>query len=418
MVTVWYTGVHRRRRLLTSSVAVMGAIALAAGAGAVMVAGNPPRAGAAPEVVTRPASGTWIIDGHGYGHGRGMSQWGARAAAAAGRSGEQILAFYYPGTTRRGIGNPVLRVKVGTDPFPQLRPVGGLRVYWGTRNAGLPVVRGAIRWQAAPWGTGLRMRYKTAAAWKWWGPALPGQVSFAAANGVLRAYRNDGRGTDYRETLQVFRAGPTSSTVNKVHLEAYLRGVVPRESPASWPAQALRAQAVAARTYAYARIRNPLSSRYDICDTTACQVYGGAANYRSNGSRLSGEAASTNRAIAGTGGVILTRGGRPASTEYSASHGGWVAVPAKKDPWTAGDPYATWSVRVPVSAVARYVGLRRLDQVQITGRDGAGQWSGRVLSATLTGIDGAGKPRAVRVSGSTLRAALGVKSTYLRIRKG
>jgi stage II sporulation protein D len=415
--------VHRRRRLLTSTAAVIGAITVAAGASVVMVAGDPPRAAAAPEIVTRPASGTWIVDGHGYGHGRGMSQWGTRAAAAAGRSGEQILAFYYPGTTRTGVGDPMIRVRVGADAFPQLRPVGGLRVYWGTRNAGLPAIRGAIRWQAAPWGDGLRMRYKTARAWKWWGPALPGDLSFAAGGGVLRVYRNDGRGTDYRGTLRVYRSGSTTVAVNRLRLDSYLRGVVPRESPASWPVQALRAQAVAARTYAYARLRSPLSSRYDICDTTSCQVYGGMTNYRADGSRISGEQASTDKAIAGTGGMILTRDGRPAATEYSASHGGWIArgapyLPPKKDPYTAGDPYATWSVRVSVAAVGRYAGLKRLDKVQITARDGAGQWGGRVLGATLTGIDGSGKPRAVQVSGSALRAALNVRSNYLRIRTG
>jgi stage II sporulation protein D len=390
----------------------------------VMVGGGQPPAAAAPEVVTRPPSGAWIVDGHGYGHGRGMSQYGARAAAAAGRSAEQILAFYYPGTARTGVGDPVVRVRLSVDSYPQLRPVGGLQVRWGSRSAVLPVVRGALRWQAAPYGDGLRMRVKTAKAWTWWGPALPTQVSFAAAHGVLRLYRTDGRATDYRETVDVTRVGSATVTVNRLHMQAYLRGVVPRESPSYWPQAALRAQAVAARTYAYARVRSPLSTRYDICDTTSCQVYGGAVNYSAAGARVSGEQASTDTAVGATRGVVLTVAGRPASTEYSASHGGWIAaggrsyLPAKKDPWTAGDPYATWSVRVSVAAVGRKLGLTRLDKVQITARDGAGQWGGRVLGATLTGLDGAGKPRSVQVSGSTLKNALGVKSNYLRIRTG
>ena len=403
---------------------MIGAIALLAGAGAVMVGGDPPRAGAAPEVVTRPASGLWVVDGHGYGHGRGMSQYGARAAAARGMTAEQILGFYYRGTTRSRIGNPVLRVRLSLDPYPKLRPVGGLRVYWGTRSAALPAVRGALRWQAAPWGDGLRMRYQTATAWRWWGPALPTRLAFGASRGMLRAYRNDRSATDYRERLEVSRVGAVTRTVNRLHLETYLRGVVPRESPASWPIQALRAQAVAARTYAYARIRNPLSSGYDICDTTSCQVYGGATRYRADGRRLAGEERSTDTAVASTAGVVLTAGGRVASTEYSASHGGWIAaggpayLPAKRDPYTAGDPYATWSVRVRVADVATAAGLRRLDRVQVTARDGAGQWGGRVLGATLTGLDPAGRPREVRLGGSALRDALGVRSTYLRIRTG
>lgn len=389
-----------------------------------MVAGDQPRAAAAPEVVTRSASGQWIVDGHGFGHGRGMSQYGARAAAANGSSAEQILAFYYKGTARTGVGNPVIRVRVSLSSYPRLRPVAGLRVYWGTRTAALPVVRGANRWQAAPWAGGLRMRYQTATQWVWWGPALPGQVAFGASNGVLRAYRTDNTATDYRERLEVTRSGSVTTTVNRLRMESYLRGVVPRETPASWPIQALRAQSVAARTYAYARIRNPLSSRYDICDTTSCQVYGGSANYRSNGTRVSGEQPTTDKAIGGTAGMILTAAGKPAATEYSSSHGGWIAyggtsyLQPKKDPYTAGDPYANWSARVSVAAVGRVFGLSRLDKVQITGRDGAGQWGGRVTGATLTGLDGAGKPRSVQVSGSALRNALGVRSNYLRLRTG
>lgn len=276
----------------------------------------------------------------------------------------------------------------------------------------------------ARWGSTLRARFLDRAGWPWYGPALPATVTLTASHGVVRVYWNPGTATDYRESLVVTRAGGLSRVVNRLHLESYLRGVVPRESPASWPVQALRAQAVAARTYAYGRLRNPLSAYYDICPTTACQVYGGATNYRTDGTRLSGEEARSTTAVTTTGGTILTYRGAPAATEYSASHGGWIAyggrsyLPAKKDPNTAGDPYANWSVRVRTATVGTAFGLARLDKVQITGRDGAGAYGGRVLSATLSGIDGAGKPRAVAVSGAALRNALGARSTYLRIRTG
>ena len=404
----------------------MGAIALAAGAGVVMVVGDPPRAAAAPEVVSRTASGTWIVDGHGFGHGRGMSQHGARAAAVRGLSAERILGFYYPGTTRASIGNPMIRVLVNdaAQPFVQLRPIAGLRVGWTGRGFALPALAGVQRWQVAAWGGTLRMRYFTRTGWHWYGPALPATVTLAASRGVVRVFRADRTATDYRGTLVVTRVGSVSRAVNRLPMESYLRGVVPRESPASWPLQALRAQAVAARTYAYARLANPLSSRYDICRTTACQVYGGATNYRTNGTRLSGEQSSTDTAVRTTAGVILRYAGRTAATEYSSSHGGWIAyggrayLPAKKDPYTAGDPYASWSVRVKTADVGRYFGFRRLDRIQVTSRDGAGAYGGRVLGATLTGIDGAGKPRALAVTGSALRNALGVRSNYLRIRTG
>jgi stage II sporulation protein D len=404
----------------------MATIALVAGTGVVMVVGDPPRASAAAEVVTRPASGNWIVDGHGFGHGRGMSQWGARAAAAGGLSAERILGFYYPGTVRAGVGNPLIRVRVNDagDPFVQLRPMAGLRVGWAGHSVSMRAIPGVQRWQVGKWGTTLRLRYRTAAGWHWYGPALPASVTVAASHGVLRVYWNNGASTDYRETLVVTRTGSTSTVVNRLHMDSYLRGVVPRESPASWPVQELRAQAIAARTYAYARVRSPLSSRYDICATTSCQVYGGATNYRAGGRRISGEEPRTNTAVASTRGVILTAGGRPAATEYSASNGGWVApggrsyLPARRDPYTAKDPYANWSLRVPVATVARYFGFRRLDKVQVTSRDGAGAFGGRLLRATLSGLDGAGKPRSVAVSGSALKNALGVRSNYFRLRTG
>jgi Stage II sporulation protein len=301
----------------------MTTIAAAAGA-AVIIVGDAPGASAAPEVVTRPASGIWIVDGHGYGHGRGMSQYGARAQAAAGRSADQIVAFYYPGAVRSRIGNPTIRVLVndGDDPFVQLRPSAGLRVGWAGHSVVLPAIRGLQRWQVGKWGTTFRLRYLAPGGWHWWGGSLPSSVTVTDSRDILPVVWNDGSRTDYRTSLVVTRTGNTSAVVNRLPMEYYLRGVVPRESPASWPVQALRAQAVAARTYAYSRIRSP-----------------------------------------------------------------------------------------------RF-GFRRLDRVQVTGRDGAGAFGGRLLSATITGIDGVGKPRSVAVSGSTLRNALGVRSNYLRLRVG
>lgn len=389
-----------------------------------MVGGDAPRAAAAAEVVVRPASNTWIVDGHGYGHGRGMSQWGARAAAAAGLSAERILAFYYPGTVRTGVGNPMIRVRVGTEPSLVLRPMAGLRVSWTGRSLVLPVVRGGLKWQVAASGSTLRLRYQTAKAWVWWGPVLPRQVTVTASNGVLRAYRSDRTSTDYRQSLIATRSGSAVVTVNRLRLDTYLRGVVPRESPSYWPQQALRAQAVAARTYAYASVRSPRSVLWDICDTTACQVYGGAARYSAGGSRLYGEQATTTTAVAGTAGVVLTKAGRVIATEYSASNGGWIAsggtsyTPPRRDPYRAGDPYANWTFTVDVVALGKKFGLARLDRLQVTGRDGQGEWGGRVTQARLTGIDGVGKPRAVDITGSQLRSALGARDRYLRLRAG
>ena len=372
----------------------------------------------------RPAGGVWVVDGHGYGHGRGMSQWGARAAAAKGLSAARILSFYYPRTTGRRVGNPVIRIKVGGDPSLVVLPAAGQRITWRGRQVAMPASRGVLRWQVGAWGHGLRLRYRTATAWTWWGTALPAEVAVRSSRSTLRVIRRDGTSTAYRGILIVVRSGSAAIVVNQVRLDTYLRGVVPRESPAYWPLQALRAQAVAARTYAYRALRSPRSRYYHICDTTSCQVYGGAARYGRDGRRLYGEEPSTDRAVASTAGVVLMVGGRAATTEYSASHGGWIAyggtstLPGRRDPYRAADPYMYWRARVRVVEVGRRLGFSRLDKLQVLRRDGQGEWGGRVLQVRLTGLDGAGRPAARTVSGALLRSALGVRSTYFRLRAG
>ena len=89
------------RRLTATVVA-----AVLAGTGLVAVA---PAASAAEEVYPAPASGSWTVDGRAYGHGRGLSQWGAQGAALQGRTAAEILAFYYPGTTTGSISGQYVK---------------------------------------------------------------------------------------------------------------------------------------------------------------------------------------------------------------------------------------------------------------------------------------------------------------------
>src|SRR5690606_2556523 len=137
-------------------------------------------------------------------------------------------------------------------------------------------------------------------------------------------------------------------TVNVLPLDHYLQGVVASEMPSSWHANAIRSQAVAARTYAAHPRQSPLSSLYDICDTTSCQVYGGVAKEHDN----------TTAAIRATAGQILTSGGKPAFTQFSSSSGGWTAasdkfsyMPAKQDPYDgwSGNPNHNWTLKLDVS---------------------------------------------------------------------
>ncbi|MFC6801774.1 SpoIID/LytB domain-containing protein [Deinococcus caeni] len=135
--------------------------------------------------------------------------------------------------------------------------------------------------------------------------------------------------------------------VNVVDIEEYLRGVVPAEMPASWPAAALQAQAVIARTYVAARV-NP-AAPYDTCATQSCQVYAGTQ----------AEKPATDAAIAATRAQVVAFGSKAASTYFSSDSGGFTAssaevwgseVPyltARPDPFSAGDraPAGGWRCR-------------------------------------------------------------------------
>ena len=397
------------------------AVALLAGAVVATVSGER-SAGAAGETYVRPADGSWVIEGRGYGHGRGMSQWGARAAAAAGRSAEQILAFYYPGTKRSAVGNPTIRVRLMAEPNLILKPAPGLTARWSGGSIALPSSRGVDRWRIVARGGGLGLQYRDARGYHAWGRALPKAVTVSSSQPALKVTRHDSTTVHYRGTITVSRLGGGTLVVNTLPLQAYLQGVVPRESPASWPIEALRAQSVAARTYAYEKMRRYVGRPYDICDTTACQVYGGAARYHTvSGRRISGEESRTNTAVARTRGVILTYRGKSVITEFSASNGGTTmgsSLPyqvARKDVWTAGDPYRLWRVEVGAATIARKFGLSRLDYVRVTARDGHGPYRGRVFTLVLAGSR-AGKPYSTTITGGAFRSALGLRSTFFTLR--
>ena len=128
--------------------------------------------------------------------------------------------------------------------------------------------------------------------------------------------------------------GSTSRvTVNSVTLDNYVKGVVPAEMPASWSPEAVQAQAVAARTYAWwSRAQFP-DRYYQICDTTSCQVYKG----------YGGEHPAANTAVDATRGQILTYGGEPAFTQFSASSGGRTSAGGVPYLPSKGDPYDAWT---------------------------------------------------------------------------
>lgn len=370
-----------------------------------------------------PVDKTWTVRGHGYGHGHGMSQWGAQGAATDGLSHRQIIDFYYPGTTwATAQGNLRVLVSADTTSDVQVRPTAGLRVRDLSSGDAwrLPAGGSADRWRLTPTSDGrTAVQSHTDAGWKRWrppsGPAtLPADAQFEAGGPITLLVPGGGdvTGVAYRGALRaaVPYAGATvRDTVNVVSLDQYVRGVVAFEMPPSWKQQALRAQAVAARTFgAWLRSQNP--KRYwQACDTTSCQVYGGVA----------AEQPSTDEAVNATAGEILTFRGKPAMTQFSASSGGWTAeggtpyLVAKRDPYddTAGNDNHDWSVEVSAAALEdAHPEIGRLVALRVTKRDGNGEWRGRVRQIVLDGTRGT-----AFLSGDDFRWAYGLKSTWFSI---
>ncbi len=209
----------------------------------------------------------------------------------------------------------------------------------------------------------------------------------------------------YRGRLQVLVAGGRLQAINHVPLESYLPSVVGSEMPASWPQEALRAQAVAARTYAL-RQRKP-SASFDVSATVTSQVYKG----------LEAETASTRAAVASTRGQVLMYGSNLANTVFHSSSGG--RTENSGDLWTQqlpylvsvpdfdqGSPVHSWEQRLdPLQlreAFADIGGVTRIDVLSTTA-------SGRVRQARVLG------PTGTRVvTGPELRSRLRLRSTQVR----
>lgn len=251
-----------------------------------------------------------IVTGHGWGHGVGMSQWGAYGYALHGWKYRRILSHYYPGTKMGHTGE--LRVRV-------LLAQGALSVTVGC-PAPMRITDGKRLTRALPAGTyGIGPKLVLPVRRNGRGLSF-GHLAVVRCDHAPLAF--DGR--EYRGTLAVRSNGRSVSVVNGLELDTYLRGVVPSESPSHWPLAALEAQAVAARSYAVSELRP--DSWYDLVPTTTDQVYGGVRAERGR----------SNHAVSATLGQVLTWNGSVARTYYSSSSGG--RTEAVQDAWPGAAP--------------------------------------------------------------------------------
>ncbi|MFI6675560.1 SpoIID/LytB domain-containing protein [Kribbella sp. NPDC050470] len=351
------------------------------------------------------------ISGRGFGHGRGMSQYGAQGAAIAGKSAQQILDFYYPGTTTgKATGSIRIRITADTTDGVRVGTVNHLKVRDLKTGKVYPLPKASTRnqWSIDPYGDhGTKVSSYDAKTRKWtlW-KTFGGMTQFEGASvtglvlpsGAVRRYRGALRAIDV--------PGAHLDTVNVLALEHYLRGVVPREALSSWRPAALQAQSVAARTYSVFHRGRAAKRAYDLCDTISCQVYGG----------YDSEKASTNTAIAATAGQVRLYKGKPIIAEFSSSNGGATAtgpIPyqvMKLDGWDAypgnGNPNVTWTVTRTAAEMQAAFDVGSIRSLRVLKRTGVGPSGGRVLTLEAVGSKG----RRV-LTGDQLRGRLRLRSS-------
>jgi stage II sporulation protein D len=347
----------------------------------------------------------FVLTGRGWGHGVGMSQWGAFGLAQGGKTYRQILAHYYNGTHVESGPARTVNVELAAGRRRVvISSAAAFRVTAGTRNvthpAGAATVSrtstGRIRIQ------GLSRTFAS--------PATFSRTSSA----LLRL-----GGLRYRGALVVSVRSGRLRVVNRLTMDSYLRGVVPRESPASWPAAALEAQAVAARSYAsYAIVNGGGKCGGAFCPDTRDQVYGGVDGG-------GGEDPRTNAAVAATAREIIVDGaGNVAQAFFHSSSGGRTAASA--DVWGGSrsylqsvadptdlvpqNPNRLWRVLRSARRLRSQLGLARVPNDAETVRNSSGRVraldvSGRGWRTVVEGPDG----------GDGFRWLLGLKSNRFSV---
>ena len=338
----------------------------------------------------------WVVHGHGFGHGVGLSAYGAYGYALHGKGYKFILGHYYPGTTLGQISGPnVVRVLLSSTSgdvtfseatsacHTKLEPT---RTYEAHRLGNTVVLRSSGGKPLARCGATLR----------------------AAGAGVINIV-GVGR---YRGALEtVVNESGELNVVNALSVDNYVKGVIPNESPPSWPMAELKTQAVISRSFALTGGRE--GDGYDLYSDTRSQVYKG----------LESEYTTSNEAEEQTAGQVLMYEGNIAETLFSACSGGktesiqnvfGTAIPylvGVPDPYDDLCPLHEWTLKFSGPEISEKLsGLLdgKLKKVVIT-KTG---YSPRIIEAKLYGTGGV-----TTATGEQLEVALGGYSTWMTFEK-
>jgi stage II sporulation protein D len=355
---------------------------------------------AAAPAAARSTQYAFTIAGHGWGHGVGMSQWGAYGYAKHGWEYKAILKHYYTGIGFTTVADSVIRVNLRSGlSAVKLTCANDFTVQGSGAAATIPGGTTATV-------TSSSLGYKVAAGSV--RKTYTGAPTFTPSSGALRLITTTDLGDDgtYRGTIRVVRSGSTLMMINHVPLESYLRGVVPHEVPYTWPMDALKAQACAARAFALGN-KQPGKSWDVYCDVRD-QAYMG----------IGIEKTRTSTAVKETAGVCPTYNGKPIVAVYFSCSGGETEdvkhVWGGSYPYLKGvdDPYDTYAtlhdwgpLRRTPSQVGGPLGAAGSLRAVYTLKRGT---SPRIVKAAIIGSGGT-----KYIDGGSLRVKLGLNSAWV-----
>jgi stage II sporulation protein D len=358
------------------------------------------------------AATLFTLTGHGWGHGIGMSQYGALGYAQHGWTHAQILDHYYTGT-KLGLLPPATTERVlltGLRASVHLATASSATGSDGSGPHTLPA--GSYRVDVGPMAGKLRLWSVADAAYVWVGISspltiAPGNAPLRLDDAALNGYNHD----HWWGSFKITRNGGSMDVINLVPTEKYVRGVVPCEVPASWPAQAVQTQAVAARSYAAATRGG---GRFDAYPDTRSQMY----------CPIERQAAASDAAVTATQRQVVMYGGNVATTYFSSSSGGRTSSIAASwgganqpylmpvsDPYDGAgglNPNHTWAPRLYTqTGLAAALGLPGLVTTLDQTVDVPSQ---RVTAAVIHTSQGDHS-----YTGMGVQSAMGLRSTYFRL---